>query len=55
MPSPARACSAFGARPGDGRCRLVWTVDLLPDGLAPAIGSMMDQASGFMKKALDAA
>jgi hypothetical protein len=40
---------------GDGRCRLVWTVDLLPDGLAPAIGSMMDHAAGFMKKTLDAA
>ncbi len=39
----------------DGRSRLVWTVDLLPDGLAPAIGGMMDHAAGFMKKTLDAA
>ena len=39
----------------DGRCRLVWTVDLLPDALAPAIESMMDHAAGFMKKTLDAA
>jgi hypothetical protein len=37
---------------GDG-CRLVWTVDLLPNELAPAIGGMMDQAAGFMKKALE--
>jgi len=40
---------------GDGRSRLVWTVDLLPDDLAPAIGGMMDHAVGFMKKTLDAA
>lgn len=40
---------------GEGRCRLEWTVDLLPDALAPAIGGMMDHATSFMKKALDAA
>lgn len=40
---------------GDGRSRLVWTIDLLPDELAPAIGGMMDHAAGFMKKALEAA
>ncbi len=34
--------------------RLVWTIDLLPDELAPAIGGMMDHAAGFMKKALEA-
>jgi hypothetical protein len=39
----------------DGRSRLVWTVDLLPDELAPAIDGMMNHAAGFMKKALDAA
>jgi hypothetical protein len=38
---------------GIGRSRLVWTVDLLPDELAPAIGGMMDHAAGFMKKTLD--
>jgi carbon monoxide dehydrogenase subunit G len=38
---------------GDGS-RLVWTIDLLPNDLAPAIGSMMDHAAGFMKKALEA-
>jgi hypothetical protein len=35
--------------------RLVWTIDLLPNDLAPAIGGMMDHAAGFMKKALEAA
>ena len=34
--------------------RLVWTIDLLPDALAPAIGGLMDQATGFMKRALEA-
>src|SRR5205809_3898060 len=40
---------------GDGRSRLVWTIDLLPDELAPAIGGMMDHAAGFKKKTLDPA
>lgn len=39
---------------GNG-CRVVWTVDLLPDELAPAIGAMMDQAAGAMEKTLSAA
>ena len=39
---------------GDGS-RVVWTVDLLPDELAPAIGGMMDQAAGVMQKTLAAA
>ena len=38
---------------GDGS-RLVWTIDLLPNDLAPAIGGMMDHATGFRKKALEA-
>ena len=37
---------------GDGS-RLVWTIDLLPNDLAPAIGGLMDHATGFMKKALE--
>lgn len=40
---------------GDGRTRLVWTIDLLPNELARAVGGMMDHAIGFMKKALEAA
>lgn len=35
--------------------RLVWTIDLLPNELAPAIGGMMDHAESFMKKTLEAA
>jgi hypothetical protein len=38
-----------------GGSRLIWTIDLLPDDLAPAIGGMMDHAVGFMKRALEAA
>lgn len=38
---------------GDG-CRVVWTIDLLPDDLAQAIGAMVDQAAGIMKKTLEA-
>lgn len=37
------------------RSRLVWTIDLLPDELAPAIGALMDHAAGFMAKTLSAA
>jgi hypothetical protein len=39
---------------GDGS-RVVWTIDILPNELAPIIGGMMDQAEGFMKKRLEAA
>ena len=36
---------------GDGS-RIVWTIDLLPDELAPAIGGMMDEAAKVMRKTL---
>jgi hypothetical protein len=36
---------------GDG-CRVIWTIDLLPDELAPAIDGMMDHAVGCMKRTL---
>jgi hypothetical protein len=39
---------------GDG-CRVVWTIDILPNELAPAVGGMMDHAAGYMKKTLEAA
>jgi hypothetical protein len=39
---------------GDGSL-IVWTIDLLPNELAPAIEGMMDQALGTMKKTLAAA
>jgi len=40
---------------GDGLSRLIWTIDLLPDELAPTIGGMMDHALPFMRKALKTA
>ncbi len=40
---------------GEGRSRLIWTIDLLPNELAPAIGSMMDHAQAFIKRTLEAA
>ena len=39
---------------GTGKCRLVWTIDLLPDELGPAVAGMMDHAFPFMKKTLEA-
>jgi hypothetical protein len=39
---------------GDGS-RVVWTIDLLPDELAPAVGGMMDEAAKAMRKTLAAA
>ena len=39
---------------GTGKCRLVWTIDLLPDELRPAVAGMMDHAFPFMKKTLEA-
>lgn len=45
------AVQVFAERDGS---RIVWTVDLLPDELAPAIGAMMDQAAIAMKKTLAA-
>ena len=38
---------------GDGS-RVVWTIDLLPNDLAPTIGGMMDAATKVMTKALAA-
>jgi hypothetical protein len=39
---------------GDGS-RIVWTIDLLPNELAPAISMLMDAAATAMKKTLAAA
>jgi carbon monoxide dehydrogenase subunit G len=36
----------------DDRCRLVWTTDLLPDTLAPAMAQMMDRGVEAMRSAL---
>jgi carbon monoxide dehydrogenase subunit G len=37
---------------GPQRCRFVWTTDLLPDELGPAIGQMMDLGAQAMRSAL---
>jgi carbon monoxide dehydrogenase subunit G len=37
---------------GPDRCRFVWTTDLLPDALAPAIGQMMEQGAQAIRSAL---
>jgi carbon monoxide dehydrogenase subunit G len=37
---------------GDGRCRVEWITDLLPDDMASAIEGMMDQAVGIMQRTL---
>ena len=38
---------------GERRCRLLWTVDLLPHEVAPYIRGQMDVAACAMQKALD--
>lgn len=39
---------------GDGT-RVVWTIDLLPDDMAGAVGGMQDQGLAAMKRALERA
>ena len=38
---------------GNGRSRVVWTADLLPNDLAGTIAGMIDQGMGVMKKTLE--
>ncbi len=38
----------------DGRSRVVWIADLLPDAAAPTVDSMMTQGMSAMKTTLDA-
>jgi len=40
---------------GEGRSRVVWTIDVLPDELAPTVGGMMEHALPIMKRTLEAA
>jgi polyketide cyclase/dehydrase/lipid transport protein len=47
--------AALQVFPEGSGSRLVWTIDLLPNELAPAMGGMMDHATSFMKKTLEAA
>jgi hypothetical protein len=39
----------------DGRCRIDWTVDLLPDAIAPLIAAQMDLGVEAMHRTLDRA
>jgi hypothetical protein len=39
---------------GDGRSRLVWITDLLPDTLAELVGGFMDQGAVAIKQTLEA-
>jgi hypothetical protein len=38
---------------GAGRSRFIWTVDVLPNEIAPYIGAQMDQAVIKMKRKLE--
>ena len=38
---------------GEGRSRLVWIADLLPDAAAGDVGALMDLGAAAMKRALD--
>jgi hypothetical protein len=49
------AASAEVLEIGDGGCRFVWTVDVLPDALAPYIDDMMTRGAAAMKATLEAA
>jgi hypothetical protein len=40
---------------GPGRCRFLWTVDLLPDAAAPTFDDMMARGAEVMKRTLEAA
>src|SRR5215471_19683907 len=49
---PSHYNAAVQVLPEGADSRIVWTIDLLPDELAPAVGAMMDEALGTMKKTL---
>ena len=38
---------------GEGRCRVLWVTDFLPDELAPTIGALMDAGAQDMKRTLE--
>ncbi len=39
---------------GDGRSRVIWIADLLPDSLADLVDGLMDQGCAAMKRTLEA-
>ncbi|MDP3803263.1 hypothetical protein [Brevundimonas sp.] len=38
---------------GEGRCRLVWTADLLPDAMAPVVREMMGAGADVLKATVE--
>jgi hypothetical protein len=38
---------------GEGRCRLVWITDMLPDQAAATLGPMIEHGSAVMKRTLE--
>lgn len=40
---------------GEGRCRFVWTADLLPDAMAGMVGEMMGQGADVLKATMERA
>ena len=38
---------------GEGRCRFIWTTDVLPDALGPYIDAQMTEGGKAMKRALE--
>lgn len=38
---------------GDGRCRVIWIADLLPNALAEVVGGLMDQGRSAIKRTLE--
>ena len=38
---------------GEGRCRLVWIHDVLPDDLAPSLEAAMTQAMAIIKQTFE--
>jgi len=47
--------SAQVAAEANGRCRIVWIADLLPDDMAGAIAAMIEQGTLAMKRTLELA
>jgi Polyketide cyclase / dehydrase and lipid transport len=39
---------------GEGRCRFVWIIDVLPDAIAPYIADLMTRGATVMKETLEA-
>jgi carbon monoxide dehydrogenase subunit G len=38
---------------GEGRCRVIWIADVLPNAAAATVRAMMEESSGIMKRTLE--